>query len=136
MDLQSFQNHPKFFETWALRLENVGNALFSTPLSLKKLISSICENVFIAIDTTPTMIFNEFRLFQKLHLKKSCIKLLWVSYIKQEGTYCYVLIYGQAILRPDKRPEQVNEQNAKKKPHIEKHAVPKLLPPAFISRTT
>ena len=114
VDLQSFQNHQKSFETWPPRTENVGDALFSTPLSLKNVISSISENVFIAIDTTPTMFFNKFRLSQKLHLKKFCIKLLWVSYIKQEGTYCYVLIYGQAILRPDKRPEQVSEQNAKR----------------------
>ena len=35
-------------------------------------------------------------------------------------------------LRRDKRPEQASEQNAKKKTEIEKHAVPKLLPPVLI----
>ena len=45
------KNHQISFETWPPRLENGGYALFLTPLSLKKLISSISEHGFIVNDT-------------------------------------------------------------------------------------
>ena len=65
------------------------------------------------------------RPFYPWESQNTSLMLLWIFPSKR---------YGHAPL--PERPEQFSEQNAKKKTEIEKHDVPKVLPPFFIWGTT